>query len=102
MTNRPDTIPFGDTHTPAETRPLYDGIQHRYRFPNGYGASVVRHYGSYGSDQGLWELAVTVNAEDDRLTYATPITDDVLGRLTEADVASTLNAIAALPEVVAQ
>lgn len=38
------------------THPL-GGIQ---RFDNGYGASVVRFTYSYGFEQGLWELAVTM------------------------------------------
>ena len=77
---------------------LLGGVQWVFRFVNGYGASVVRHSGSYGSAQGLWELAV--RDSNDRLTYDTPITDDVLGRLTEQDVASALSAIARLPKVV--
>lgn len=88
------TTPFG--REAAKSRSLYDGIQYRFEFPNGYGASVVRHTYSYGSNAGLWELGVTV---DEHLTYESPITDDVIGYLTETDVAETLDRIAALPAV---
>ena len=29
-----------------------------YKFPNGYGASVIKGPYSYGGPDGLWELAV--------------------------------------------
>ena len=47
----------------VETSPMNGGVQHTYKFPNGYGASVIRHEGSYGYSQGLWELAV-LDGED--------------------------------------
>lgn len=80
---------------PAESkiRPI-GGTQHCFKFPNGYGASVVQGPGSYGSDSGLWELAVL---HDDELTYDTPITSDVIGWLTDDDVAGLLILIADLP-----
>lgn len=71
---------------------------------NGYGASVVRFLieiegmppvGSYGAERGLWELAVI--GPDGDLTYSTPITEDVMGHLTEDDVSRVLAEIAALP-----
>ncbi len=37
---------------------LYEGFQSVYRFPNGYGASVVCYAGSHGGKDGLFELAV--------------------------------------------
>ena len=100
-----------------EIKPLWErphstwsgGIQRLYGFENGYGASVIRagtehnsFSGSYGADSGLWELAViTIEISDDgpgvgRLVYDTPITDDVLGYLTEDDVQKTLLDIAGL------
>lgn len=78
------------------------GEQRLYRFDNGYGASVVRHRFSYGGSAGLWELAVLTfkgeGVEDFDLTYDTPITDDVLGHLTESEVEEKLADIEALPE----
>ena len=34
------------------------GHQYIFRFPNNYGASVVRNRGSYGNEQDLWEMAL--------------------------------------------
>lgn len=87
---------FG-THVATVTRPCYGGVQHKFEFENGYGASVVRHSFSYGGDVGLWELAVLDAAGD--LDYSTPVTSDVLGRLSEVEVADALDEIAALPKV---
>lgn len=67
-------------------------------FPNGYGASVVRFRYSYGGDRGLYELGVISGNEADwSLCYDTPITEDVLGHLSEADVSRLLSEIEALP-----
>ena len=62
------------------------GTQVVHKFDNGYGASVIRHSFSYGNDRGLFELAVLKfipDTDDFDLDYDTPITDDVLGSLTE-------------------
>ena len=69
-----------------------NGIQAIVKFKNNYNASVVRHMGSYGNKQGLYELAVTKYDGDGHwsLCYDTPITDDVLGYLTEDDVTNYL------------
>jgi len=66
--------------------------QRLFRFPNGFGASVVKHKNSYGGRQGLYELAVLEwSSESHRnITYRTPITNDVLGWLTEVDVLRNL------------
>jgi hypothetical protein len=74
-------------------RPHAGGVQRFYKFSNGYGASVVRHSFSYGGEDGLWELAVF---KDGKICYDTPITDDVLGHLTEQMVNDALDRIEAL------
>lgn len=86
---------FNSEFAPTITRQTNGGIQHRYQFTNGYGASVVRGPYTYGGDRGLWELAVTDH--DGHLNYETPITDDVIGYLTEPAVKDLLAQIAALP-----
>ncbi len=86
------------TISPFITRPALGGVQKLFHFPNGYGASVVRHTGSYGHEVGLWELAVVEwVGEDFSLCYSTPITDDVLGRLTWDEVQEALEQIRVLP-----
>ena len=73
------------------SKPINGGIQHIAKFPNGYGASIVKHNFSYGNEQGLWELAVLDSKG--RLCYDTPITSDVLGYLSEEEVNTTLDEI---------
>ena len=85
-------------------RKLNGGIQKIYEFKNGYGASVVRHIGSYGSQLGLWELAVVIINDYNNgnpifdLCYDTPITDDVIGYLTEKEVLKLLKKIKKIKE----
>lgn len=66
----------------------YNGdVQTKLFFDNGYGVSVIRHIGSYGYHQGLYELAVLAGTPDEYdLCYDTPITGDVAGWLTADDV----------------
>lgn len=73
---------------------LPDGEQLEVTFPNGRGASVVRHSGSYGGRSGLWELAVLDRGG--QLDFTTPIGSDVHGWLNEAEVVALLVRIAAL------
>jgi hypothetical protein len=83
---------------PSVERKIMDGTQKIWRFHNGFGASVVQHFGSYGNEAGLWELAVLEfdsNGEWN-LTYETPITEDVLGHLSELGVEATLEKIKTL------
>lgn len=96
-TMRTDLMSEGTSRyiTDVIPRPDLDGGQIRYTFPNGYGASVIRHRYSYGNEVGLFELGVTVR---DQLVYDTPVTDDVLGRLTPEDVERALLQIKALPQ----
>ena len=72
------------------TEYVFGGVQHVYQFDNGYGASVIKHDGSYGGKNGLWELAV-LNGED--LCYTSGITNDVIGHLTWEKVEGYLKKI---------
>ena len=47
-----------------------------YKFDNGYGASVVCNSGSYGVQDGLFEVAIL---KDGHICYDTNITNDVVG-----------------------
>ena len=67
-----------------------EGWSYRVYYPNGYGASIIKFKGSYGHLDDLWEVAVLL---DDKLCYDTPITDDVLGYLTEEEVVAVCNDI---------
>lgn len=86
---------------PIETEGGGKGIQKIWRFKNDFGASVVRFWigslsGSYGAEEGKWELAVvkfTNNGNDFALTYKTKITDDVIGHLSEEEVEEYLKKI---------
>lgn len=71
-----------------------EGIAAKVFFDNGFGASVVRFPGSYGYHEGLYEMAVISGNEDEwELRYDTPITDDVIGWLSEEDVTKKLQEI---------
>ena len=64
------------------------GVQARIQFDNGYGASVVCTPYTYGGDKGLYELAVLDS--EGNLTYATSVTNDVIGYLRPEDVTDVL------------
>lgn len=70
------------------------GKMARVFFPNGYGASIVCHVGSYGGSEGLFEIAVLHAGE---ICYDTPVTNDVIGWLSPNGVEKTLAEIEALP-----
>lgn len=74
-------------------REINDGVQLIYKFPNGYGASVIKGPYTYGGDEDLWELAVF---KDRHLCYDTEITNDVIGYLNDDAVNSLLERIEAL------
>jgi hypothetical protein len=71
------------------------GSRYRFRFGNGYQASVVRGRWTYGGPAGLWELAVM--DRKGRICYDTPITDDVVGWLEVRQVVDLLRRIEVLP-----
>ena len=77
-----------------------EGIQARIYFENGFGASVVQSDFSYGGKDGLYELAVL--DEKGQITYETPITNDVIGYLTEEEVSNVLEEIKKLSRRVTQ
>lgn len=70
------------------------GIQRVYKFPNGYGASVIKGPYTYGGKKGLWELAVLKGEE---LCYDTDITSDVIGHLNDPEMDAILRQIERLP-----
>ncbi len=81
-------------------RSINGGSQVIHKFENGYGDSVVQHSFSYGSEDGLSELAVLkFDGDDWDLTYDTEITGDVIGYLTEEDVQDLLVRIEKLENV---
>jgi hypothetical protein len=67
------------------------GVMSRIQFENGYGASVVCTPYTYGGDKGLYELAVLDS--EGHLTYATSVTDDVIGYLRPEDVTDVMEKI---------
>jgi hypothetical protein len=71
-----------------QLHPMGMGKQCIVQYSNGYGASIVQGPHTYGSKDGLYELAVL--GKDGEITYDTPITNDVLGYLSEAEVEKTL------------
>jgi len=70
------------------TEEFLNGVKSKYNFDNGYGVSVVRHKYSYGNGLNLFELAIIDKSGE--IMYSTPITNDVLGYLSEDDVSNTM------------
>ena len=76
---------------PINDAPFMVGKKARMHFDNGYGVSVVSHSYSYGGRDGLYEIAVLDS--NDELTYDTPVTNDVIGYLTEEDVSNVMKQV---------
>jgi hypothetical protein len=72
--------------------PDLSGVYCRIMFENGFGASIVKHQYSYGGKDGLYEIAVLDDINGSPI-YHTPVTNDVLGYLSEDDVILHLNEI---------
>lgn len=88
----------GFEHQMYHKKDVFEGVQYLFKFKNGYGASVVKHRGSYGHEDDKWELAVLEFEDGGKsynwdITYETPITDDVEGWLTDEDVRNLLKRI---------
>tara|TARA_Y100000389_G_scaffold191656_1_gene218191 strand:- start:377 stop:652 length:276 start_codon:yes stop_codon:yes gene_type:complete len=71
-------------------KPVHGGIQHVYKFKNGFGASVIKHKYSYGGKKGLWEVALL---KGDELFYNADF-PDVKGHLNDPQVDAELIHIA--------
>ena len=76
---------------PINDAPFMVGKKARMHFDNGYGVSVVSHSYSYGGRAGLYEVAVLDS--NDELTYDTPVTNDVIGYLTEEEVSDVMKQV---------
>jgi hypothetical protein len=76
------------------------GAQRIYKFPNGWGASVVPEYKISTSNTvskpvtGLWEVAIL--DADGNLCYDTAITDDVVRNLNDPEVDNLLGQVSRL------
>jgi len=63
-------------------------------FDNGFGVSVVIYPFPYGGSQGFYKLAVITGDKDNfSITYSTPITNDVLGYLSEREVTRVMEKV---------
>ena len=80
----------------VETRELHGGIQKIYKFPNGYGASVVKHEGSYGYNLDKWEIAPLGERNEFIGISVLGWHDDVRGHLNDPQVDRILKQIADL------
>ena len=71
------------------------GTIKKYIFENGYGASVACHTGSYGGDEGLFEMALTDDEGNVILSPNDPSSSwqDVKGYLTLSEVEAYLKEI---------
>ena len=77
--------------------PSKKGVKYRICFPEvGYGASVIKIYGSYGYEKDLWELALLSNRDGDgkwKVEDTELVEYDVLGYLTDEQVNKILKYI---------
>lgn len=82
------------THTPVFSK----SGQAIYRFPNGYGASLITNWMAHGGREMAVIRFDSESIESYSLVYDTPVTSDVLGYLSPEDVDPLLDQIAALPD----
>lgn len=71
------------TFNDLEFTPLYDGVVARVGYPNGHGASVIRHSNSAGGTEGFYELTVLSSGAFTGTSYGWLTPDDVTDRLKE-------------------
>lgn len=81
----PESFHFG-------IREDYGGIRYKFVFPNGYGASVIKTYGSYGYDYDEWEIAL-MDSNLSHLIYIEDFEDDVIGYKNDKEIDELLTKI---------
>lgn len=81
-------MPFTTQFEPISYTSTKFGEYFRYKFPNGFGASVISSHFSIGGHLGLWEIAVL--DQSGKITYETPITDCTIGNLRKDEVEKIL------------
>mgnify|MGYP006299903673 CR=1 FL=1 len=82
--HNPDEAPFSEFIIRSGTHPhLIDGTQIVYKFPNGYGASVISGNYTYTDAESPFELAVLRFDKKGGwdIVYDTPVTEDTVGYL---------------------
>jgi hypothetical protein len=72
----------------------FEGGRAVVTFPNGFAASIVMGKDFYASPAQPYEIAVL---DRSGISYNTPVTDDVLGHLTENAANQILREVEALP-----
>jgi hypothetical protein len=61
---------------------------YRITFDNGYGLSIVKHMGSYGGEDGMYEVALTKNGE---VVYDRNLFQDAIGYLSVEEVINLID-----------
>jgi len=72
------------------------GIRYIFNFENGFGASVVKFFGSYGANQDKWELAILADGEIVGIPSIIKEGEFVIGWLSDEEVETILEKIKAL------
>ena len=78
-----------------ETKYVF-GACYRYDFQNGFGASVIKHPGSYGYEEDLWEIGLLKKEPNGKLYFCDdyPITEyGVVGHCTDERIGKLLELI---------
>ena len=90
-------VPPSDYMKFKDGRAAYTGVG---QFTNGYGLSVVRHAGSYGGEQGLFEIMLMKNDNPISLPPITEEGDTIKGFLTKEQVDDIIEDVRNLPGTV--
>lgn len=86
----------GTIETKHRTQTGYEKFSYSVTFPHTkYGLSIIKGYGTYGSENDQFEVGITY---DGHLSYDTDITGDVEGHLEEEDVLAIVRLVLRLDE----